>query len=264
MSRLPEIRVLGIGAWADGLPDWASLRAFARGEGGRIEGAPKRPSPTMLPANERRRAPDSVLLALDVAQAACSGAGADPADLASVFTSTHGDLAITHYMCETLAGTPTDVSPTRFHNSVHNAAAGYWTIGVGCHQPATAISAFDASFGQGLIEAALQLACDTDRVLLVAYDSFAVGPVAHTSRSAGLFGFALVLGRADGHGNGTTLRLNLQQGSTPPAHGALVEAVAANAMGPAAVLAQALACGDARCTLSAGNGSLLAIEIRHD
>ncbi|WP_395795199.1 beta-ketoacyl synthase chain length factor [Aquimonas sp.] len=264
MSRLPEINVLGIGAWTDGLPDWASLRAFARGEGGRIEGAPKRPSPTMLPANERRRAPDSVLLALDVAQAACSAAGADPSELASVFTSTHGDLAITHYMCETLSGTPTDVSPTRFHNSVHNAAAGYWTIGVGCHQPATAISAFDASFGQGLIEAALQLACDTDRVLLVAYDSFAVGPVAHTSRSAGLFGFALVLGRADGLGNGTTLKLDLQQGSVPPAHGALIEAVAANAMGPAAVLAQALAGGDARCTLDAGNGSLLAIEIGHD
>ena len=41
----------------------------------------------------------------------------------------------------TLAGDPAAVSPIRFHNSVHNAAAGYWTIGTGCLRATTAISA---------------------------------------------------------------------------------------------------------------------------
>jgi len=259
MSALPAMKVLGIGAWADGLPDWASMRAFARGNAGLIENAPKKPAPTMLPANERRRAPDSVLLALEVAQAACSDAGIDPASLPSVFTSTHGDLAITHAMCDTLARAPTEVSPTKFHNSVHNAAAGYWTIGVGCREPATAISAFDASFGQGLIEAALQLACDAPAVLLVGYDSFAAGPLSHTSKSEGLFGFALVLGRADGTGLG--LQADLEAAPAARAQGPLLKALAANAMGPAAVLAQALACGASACELDAGNGSRLNIEI---
>ena len=40
-----------------------------------------------------------------------------------MFTSTHGDLAITDYMCQTLATAPSEISPTKFHNSVHNAAA---------------------------------------------------------------------------------------------------------------------------------------------
>ena len=66
---------------------------------------------------------------------------------------------INDYMCATLAATPTLISPTKFHNSVHNAAAGYWT-----HRPpaatsaSTALTAFDASFGAGLLEAASQCA----------------------------------------------------------------------------------------------------------
>ena len=53
---------------------------------------------------------------------------------------------------------PHTISPTRFHNSVHNAAAGYWTIGAGCMQATTALSAYDATFAEGLLEALAQLA----------------------------------------------------------------------------------------------------------
>ncbi|MEJ0008028.1 MAG: beta-ketoacyl synthase chain length factor [Steroidobacteraceae bacterium] len=87
-----------------------------------------RPQPSLLPPNERRRAPDTVAVALEVAQAACLNAGRDPAQLPTVFASTYGDLAITDYMCSTLARAPLTLSPTRFHNSVHNAASGYWSI----------------------------------------------------------------------------------------------------------------------------------------
>ena len=261
MSGLPELKILGIGAFADGLPDWNAMAAFARGEAGLVEGAPKKPAPTIQPPNDPRRAPDSEQLALRVAEAACENAGADPAALPSVFTSTHGDLAITDYMCATLASAPTEVSPTKFHNSVHNAAAGYWTIGVGCHAPATAISAFDASFAQGLIEAALQITIDGGPVLLVAYDSPAGGPLQHTSKSEGLFGFALVLDRADG--NGLTLAPRIATGDCAEATGALIEATARNAMAPAARLAQALARGESTCELPAGADTRLVLELRH-
>ena len=72
---------------------------------------------------------------------------------------------ITDYMSETLAGDdPASISPTRFHNSVHNAAAGYWTIGAHCMQAATAISAYDASFAEGLLEALMQLDAGAEAV----------------------------------------------------------------------------------------------------
>src|SRR5690606_426430 len=149
-------RIEGIGFWANGLPSWQAALDHV------VDGAPAdaggKPSPTLLAPNERRRAPPSVAVALDVALAACEAAGRDPASLPSVFASTHGDLAITDYMCATLADDPRAISPTKFHNSVHNAAAGYWTIGAGCLRPATALSAHRASFAQGLLEALAQLA----------------------------------------------------------------------------------------------------------
>ena len=165
MSAL-SARIAGIGWWSDGLPDWPAARAFAA-SGILPADAPARPAPQLLAPNERRRAPPSVLVALEVALAACSDAGLAPDALPSVFASTHGDLGITDYMCATLAQAPAEVSPTKFHNSVHNAAAGYWTIGSGCMRTTTAISAHRASFAQGLVEAMVQLATDAGAVLLV-------------------------------------------------------------------------------------------------
>ena len=49
------------------------------------------------------------------------------------------------------------ISPTRFHNSVHNAAAGYWGIATGATAAANALCAYDASFGAGLLEALTQV-----------------------------------------------------------------------------------------------------------
>lgn len=258
MSQLPELVIRGVAGWASGLPSWHQMVAFARGESLQDESAPKRPAPTLLPANERRRAPDSVLLALEVAQAACADSGLDPAVLPSIFTSTHGDLAITDYMGSTLARAAHEISPTKFHNSVHNAAAGYWTIGIGCHAPATAISAYDYSFGQGMLEAALQIAAGESAVLLVAYDSSSTGPLASVSRSTGLVALALVLSAAEPDstsGRRMASRLTLQLENAPADSmlpGPLQSLYAGNAMAPAMVFADALALGQPRSQLACG------------
>ena len=157
-----------------------------------------RPQPAILPPNERRRAPDTVAVALQVAQAACANAGRDPAQLPMVFASTYGDLAITDYMCSTLAQAPTTLSPTRFHNSVHNAAAGYWSIATGCHQPYCALGAGRYTFANGLFAAALQVCADQTDVLYVAYDIDTHGPQARIADSQGFLGVALVLTRSSG------------------------------------------------------------------
>ncbi len=59
-----------------------------------------------------------------MAAAAIAGSGRPAADLPCVFVSAHGDLSINDYACSTLATDPSVLSPTRFHNSVHNAAGG--------------------------------------------------------------------------------------------------------------------------------------------
>lgn len=250
----------GIGFWAPGLPTWEAACAFAI-DGTRPDAAPSRPSPQLLPPNERRRAPDTVAVALDVALAACAMAQRDPRTLPSVFASMHGELPITDYMCSTLASDPSALSPIRFHNSVHNAAAGYWTIGAGAMAPATAISAFDATFAQGLLETLVQLNAGADAVLLVAYDGASAGPLAKVSPSHALLGGALVLGRG---GTGPRITLSLLDGEVPAAAGPLAAQVPGNAMVPMLPLFDALAARRAACGLKAGPGRLLHVDIAHD
>lgn len=253
-------RISGIGYWSDGLPSWEAARAYVA-TGALAPDAPARPQPRLLPPNERRRAPESVAVALEVAQAACAAAAQDPARLPSVFASTHGDLAITDYMCAALATDPAAVSPIRFHNSVHNAAAGYWTIGNGCMAPTTAISAGPASFAQGLLEALSQLACGADAVLLAAFDARAVGPLATVARSEGLLGGALVLSR---EGPGPLLSARQDQAPPSPASGPLALRAAANAMAPMLPLLDALAANISPVILPAGPERTLRIELVHD
>ena len=251
----------GIGFWCNGLPSWDAARAFVR-EGVRPDAAPARPSPQLLAPNERRRAPESVAVALEVALAACQAAGRDPATLPSVFASTHGDLAITDYICSTLAHEPASVSPTRFHNSVHNAAAGYWTIGAGCTAPATALSAYDASFAQGLLEALAQLHAGAPAVLLVAYDAASPGPLAAVSPSSGLLGAALVLS-SPSHSGAPRLRATLVDADAPPPQGPLADLAGGNAMAPMLPLFDALATGHDLLSLHAGPRRALRVEIAY-
>jgi len=253
------LELLGLGYWSSGLPGVDAAGDFLR-DGREPEACPRRPAPDLLAANERRRAPDTVALALEVAMQACRDAGADPARLPSVFASTHGELSITDFMGRTLAESPGDVSPTKFHNSVHNAAAGYWTIGAGCMAPATALSAFEATLAEGLLEAAAQVAAGEGPVLLVAYDAASTGPLASVSASEGLLGAAFVLGAA-GSG-GRALAIAPGAGEATPATGALARRHAGNAMAPVLPLVEALL-GEEPATLAlpAGPGRVLTVSV---
>lgn len=252
----------GVGFWGTGLPTWEAAQAFAR-TGVEPADAPARPSPQLLAPNERRRAPESVAVALDVALAACAAAGRDPKTLPSVFTSTQGDLSITDYMCATLRDAPRTISPTKFHNSVHNAAAGYWTIGNGCMAPATAISAYEASFAQGLLEALVQLATGSEAVLLVAYDTPATGPLACVARSRGLLGAAMLLSNATSspRDGAIMLRAELIDGEPESTPGALAQRYAGNLMAPMLPLFDALVAGDNTAMLNAGPHRLLRVTL---
>jgi hypothetical protein len=185
--------IAGIALWAPHLPGWDLAREVLGNQRlAPVDRAP-RPSPELLPPNERRRAPDSVAIALHAALSACRHAERDPASLRSVFSSMHGDLAITDYMCSTLASDPRLVSPTRFHNSVHNAAAGYWSIGAQSARSYTALSAGAHSFAAGLLESLVQVAATGEDVLFVSYDIEARGPLAAVAPSRDMLAAALVL-----------------------------------------------------------------------
>jgi hypothetical protein len=240
--------VESVAFWAPTLPSWPIARAAFAGSGAPVDPPAARPQPELLAPAERRRAPDSVALALEVALRAVRESGRDPASLPSIFASSEGDLSVNDYMCSTLAKTPTLISPTKFHNSVHNAAAGYWTIGTGSMAASTALSAFDASFGAGLLEAATQLAADGGAVLLVAFDVPATGALASVTRSEGLLACAFVLADAASARDGAPRwQAALVERSSPSvAQSAAARALAGNAMAGALPFLEALAAEAAR------------------
>lgn len=254
----------GIALWSPRLPGWETASAILRGEALPPTEPARRPAPSLLPPTERRRAPDTVAVSMEVAARACEAAGADPARTATVFASTHGDLAISDYMCETLASTPTLTSPTRFHNSVHNAAAGYWTIATGCYEPSTALSAFVHTFGEGLLEALVQVEAGGRPVLYVAYDIEARGPMATMAPSRGLLAVALVLSPRRGPATQATLSWRVGSGRIPqpttasPGNLALVEG---NAMAPCLPFIEVFARGGGPVELTLGPRLALHLEL---
>jgi hypothetical protein len=188
-----EFAIEGIGLCAPGLPSWNDAGEFLRGERGYAESAYQRPAPALLSPNERRRAPDSVLLALAVAEQACAMARRAPGSLPNVFASAYGDLAISDYLCTELARAPLDISPTKFHNSVHNAPAGYWTIATRCMASSSAVSAGTGTFGASLLEAALFVRREVTPTLLVVFDTMSQGPLADAVDADAPFAAAFVL-----------------------------------------------------------------------
>lgn len=209
--------VLGIGLLGPGLADWASGAALLRDTALWQAAATVVPAPLRLPATERRRAGAVVKASIVVADQAIASAGLDPATLATVFSSSTGEPANCHALCEALAAPERMVSPTRFTNSVHNAPGGYWHIAVQGMAASTSLAAFDASFGAGLLEALAQVATTQAPVLLVVADVPYPAPLAAKRPTADVFAVALVLAP----GRQLTLALAEDTAPTPCGHAAL-------------------------------------------
>ncbi|MGH8164365.1 MAG: beta-ketoacyl synthase chain length factor, partial [Rhodanobacteraceae bacterium] len=190
-----------------------------------------------------------------------------PSTLPCVFASTQGELAITDYMCAMLASSPRELSPTRFHNSVHNAPAGYWTIATQCAVGSSAVSAYHATFGAGLLEAAVLCAVEQTPVLFAAYDTAASGPLEEIARIAIPFGVALLLSPSPGD-NAPRLTIALRTGAEPEilpkfASPDLQVLAADHPLSAHALILLAALARDApsRLTLPAASGLLLDMEI---
>lgn len=187
------VYIAGVGLLGPGLSDWTSSAPILSGQQPYQAAKTVLPVPTCLPPAERRRVGAVVKVALAIGQEAVATAQMAPATLITVFTSSTGDGYNCHQLCETLASNDRHISPTRFHNSVHNAAAGYWSIATGATPPSNVLGAFDASFGAGLLEAMAQVMAEQAPVLLLSYDGDYPEPLFATRPVADTCGIALAL-----------------------------------------------------------------------
>ena len=265
MNQATAIDVLGVGLAAPGLPDWNAL--VARLNHGDSAQDSALPVTSLLSAREQRRSSATVKLSLAAAEQACTMAGIAPQQMEAVFSSGMGDLDIIDYMCRTLAEQPSLLSPTRFHNSVHNAPAGYWSIGAQATGDITALSGWYDSASVGLIEAVSRAYYNDGKpVLMVVYDDCAKGPMRDLWPAKQPFCAALVIARPGQHRAITRLRVTPIHSPHPlnPLPAVLAEHIADN---PAARLLPLLAliagCECAPVILGAEQGMGLSFEIEH-
>jgi Beta-ketoacyl synthase, N-terminal domain len=183
----------GIGLLGPGIADWAQGAAILANRCAYTPTKTLLTAPAALPPNERRRAVPVVRLSLTTGFEAVAHAQRDASSLATVFSSSGGDGQNLHAICEMLASSDRQISPTRFHNSVHNAAAGYWGIAAHATPPSTALCAFDGSFGAGLLEALAWISVEKTPILLLVYDLDYPEPLRQLRPVPDAFGVALVL-----------------------------------------------------------------------
>jgi len=134
------------------------------------------PAPMALPANERRRASHVVRLTLACVEQALRGSRYRADQLRCVFASDEGTGEVCEQMLEALATTG-QVSPLLFHNSVHNAPSGYFSIAYGNRHPAVSVSLGSETFASGLLCAVSEASTSEEPVLFVTYDSPLTGPI---------------------------------------------------------------------------------------
>ncbi|SAK78314.1 beta-ketoacyl synthase chain length factor [Caballeronia ptereochthonis] len=183
----------GVGVIGPGLADWPRTAQVLTRRAAREAAKTVLPPPAGLPSAERRRTGPVVRAALAAAHEALAASGRDAATLASVFAASGGDGGNFHAICETLASSEPQLSPTRFHNSVHNAPAGYWSIATRAMAASNVLCGYDGSFAAGLLESLAQVSVDGVATLLVAYDTDYPEPLRSVRPIADAFGVALVL-----------------------------------------------------------------------
>lgn len=201
----------GIGLLGPGFAGWPAARAVLSGEAAYQYAKTLLPAPAALPPAERRRCGPIVKLSLAVGYEAAGAAGLDVSVLPTVFSASGGDGGNCHEICEMLASDDRQISPTRFHNSVHNAAAGYWSIAARAMAPSSVLCAHDASFGAGLLEALAQVVADNTTTLLIAADTTYPEPLRKTRPIPDEFGVGLVI--APQAGPGSLARISVSQTS---------------------------------------------------
>jgi hypothetical protein len=121
-----------------------------------------------IPRNTRRRI--SRLIAMSIMATRNAGGPDAPDDAPLVFATANGEINTIAAILEALRDEVPSVSPTSFHNSVHNAGPGTWSILAKRFAPTTTLTMGELSFEMALLEALARLSTGDGQVQVTAGD----------------------------------------------------------------------------------------------
>lgn len=180
------IYITGFALWAKGFP------SFGHFVEGRITDAQEEPACSWVPSRLLRGSSRLTRMFGEVAAQATQHASADPKTIATIYTSSYGEIETMVQLLDVIFRGDGQLSPMRFKNSVHNAASGLGSIGQGNMAFSTALAAGPRSFEAGMLEAlALLEERGGDVVVSCADDAIPMPLGALDAREALAIGIAL-------------------------------------------------------------------------
>lgn len=145
----------GVGLWTLGHPSYAAW--VAAGMPDELDPppdqAPGKPVADLLHPRLRRRTSLLTRMIVTALAEATHQGGAAHEQTRYIVVSSWGEIVTTVELLSQLAVPGGPISPTAFHNSVHNTATGYLSIASGNHWPSTALAAGPHALEIGLLEA---------------------------------------------------------------------------------------------------------------
>ncbi len=160
---MKPVYVRGVGFWTTG---YANPKAWCARD---LDATASTPEAPLLAGALRRRATPLTRMGIEVLQQAARMGDADPTELASVWATAHGEHSMAIGLLEMMQHGEGKLSPTKFHNSVHNTASGYASIATGNRSPSTTLTGGAELVASAIIEAACMLeAWDRDVILVIA------------------------------------------------------------------------------------------------
>jgi hypothetical protein len=259
---MSTVYLSAVGVTAPGLNSWAEAAPVLCGAAEYSPQPLKLTAPELLPATERRRSSDSVRIALRVANEALPVDAAKQLNPLAIFSSAYGDPTVTHKLCDMLSETPPAASPTLFHNSVHNAPAGYWSIATANKNTTNSIAAGIYSASAGLINAVSQCLAEKHSVLLISYDLPYPLPLSAKCSIVAPFASALLLSHEKSNDSMSKLNIELGSGATTTIDNVELEAFRqGNPAAQMLPLLQSIANGNGNCNIPYSDQQQLHIEV---
>jgi hypothetical protein len=154
----------GVGLWTTGFPN---PEAWCRGE---ADPDLKAADAALLEGPLRRRASPLTRISVDVFEQATRAAGVDPATIPTIWATAHGEHGTAIKLLKMMLRGEGKVSPTHFHNSVHNTPSAYASIAAGNGSASTTLTGGPELVSSAILEAFCHLDAGTPEIVVVLGD----------------------------------------------------------------------------------------------
>ena len=174
------VYVRGLGLWT---PGFTSANAWCDGD---LDPTIEAPDVALLEGPLRRRSTQLTRMSVEVFEQATSQAGCDVSTLPSVWATSHGEHSTAIKILSMMQRGTGKLSPTQFHNSVHNTAGGYASIATHNSAASTTLTGGRELVASTFLEALCHLEGSCEEVVVVLADEPLLAPFELAGASAPL------------------------------------------------------------------------------